>query len=102
MTLEIVGLEKAFGRLEVLRGIDLTVAEHEVVCLIGASGSGKSTLLRAAMGQANDQLSVARGELTQAQSRLTQVRQDPSSMAASKSWLMPIDNSRSRSGGAPA
>ena len=32
--------------LEVLRGIDLDVAEHEVVCLIGASGSGKSTLLR--------------------------------------------------------
>ncbi|MEX2547439.1 MAG: amino acid ABC transporter ATP-binding protein [Chloroflexota bacterium] len=39
-------LHKSFGRLEVLRGIDLTVAEHEVVCLIGASGSGKSTLLR--------------------------------------------------------
>jgi polar amino acid transport system ATP-binding protein len=39
-------LHKRFGRLEVLRGIDLTVAEHEVVCLIGASGSGKSTLLR--------------------------------------------------------
>src|SRR5439155_10411925 len=32
--------------LEVLRGIDLEVAEHEVVCLIGSSGSGKSTLLR--------------------------------------------------------
>ena len=43
---EIEGLHKAFGRLEVLRGIDLTVADHEVVCLIGASGSGKSTLLR--------------------------------------------------------
>ena len=40
------GVRKSFGRLEVLRGIDLTVAEHEVVCLIGASGSGKSTLLR--------------------------------------------------------
>jgi polar amino acid transport system ATP-binding protein len=40
------GLQKSFGSLEVLRGIDLTVAEHEVVCLIGASGSGKSTLLR--------------------------------------------------------
>ena len=39
-------LHKSFGRLEVLRGIDLTLAEHEVVCLIGASGSGKSTLLR--------------------------------------------------------
>jgi polar amino acid transport system ATP-binding protein len=39
-------LHKSFGRLEVLRGIDLTVADHEVVCLIGASGSGKSTLLR--------------------------------------------------------
>jgi polar amino acid transport system ATP-binding protein len=44
--MRIEGLHKSFGRLEVLRGIDLTVAEHEVVCLIGASGSGKSTLLR--------------------------------------------------------
>jgi polar amino acid transport system ATP-binding protein len=44
--LRIEGLRKSFGPLEVLRGIDLTVAEHEVVCLIGASGSGKSTLLR--------------------------------------------------------
>jgi polar amino acid transport system ATP-binding protein len=44
--LRIEGLRKSFGKLEVLRGIDLTVAEHEVVCMIGASGSGKSTLLR--------------------------------------------------------
>jgi polar amino acid transport system ATP-binding protein len=44
--LRIEALHKSFGRIEVLRGIDLTVAEHEVVCLIGASGSGKSTLLR--------------------------------------------------------
>ena len=44
--LRIEGLHKSFGSLEVLTGIDLTVAEHEVVCLIGASGSGKSTLLR--------------------------------------------------------
>jgi polar amino acid transport system ATP-binding protein len=42
----IEGLHKSFGANEVLRGIDLDVAEHEVVCLIGASGSGKSTLLR--------------------------------------------------------
>ena len=44
--LRIRDLHKSFGRLEVLRGIDLDVAEHEVICLIGASGSGKSTLLR--------------------------------------------------------
>src|SRR3569832_702943 len=37
---------KSFGMLQVLSGIDLEVAEHNVVCLIGASGSGKSTLLR--------------------------------------------------------
>jgi polar amino acid transport system ATP-binding protein len=42
----IEGVHKSFGKLEVLRGIDLVLAEHEVVCLIGASGSGKSTLLR--------------------------------------------------------
>ena len=44
--LRIEGLRKSFGHLDVLKGIDLAVAEHEVVCLIGASGSGKSTLLR--------------------------------------------------------
>ena len=40
------GIRKSFGKLEVLRGIDLAVAPHDVVCLIGASGSGKSTMLR--------------------------------------------------------
>jgi polar amino acid transport system ATP-binding protein len=45
-TLRLEGIHKYFGANEVLRGIDLEVAEHEVVCLIGASGSGKSTLLR--------------------------------------------------------
>jgi polar amino acid transport system ATP-binding protein len=44
--LAIRGVSKSFGALKVLRGIDLEVDEHEVVCLIGASGSGKSTLLR--------------------------------------------------------
>ena len=44
--LEIEGLHKSFGRTEVLKGIDVGLRSHEVVCLIGASGSGKSTLLR--------------------------------------------------------
>ena len=44
--LRLEDVHKSFGRLNVLRGIDLALAEHEVVCLIGASGSGKSTLLR--------------------------------------------------------
>jgi polar amino acid transport system ATP-binding protein len=44
--LVVENVRKSFGKAEVLRGIDLDVTEHEVVCLIGASGSGKSTLLR--------------------------------------------------------
>ena len=44
--IEIKGLYKSFGDLEVLKGIDFRVAMGEVVCVIGPSGSGKSTLLR--------------------------------------------------------
>ncbi|PLP60766.1 peptide ABC transporter ATP-binding protein [Mesorhizobium loti] len=44
--ISIRGLTKAFGQFTVLHGIDLDIAEGEVVCVIGPSGSGKSTLIR--------------------------------------------------------
>ncbi len=44
--IRIENLHKSFGATKVLQGVDLTVEDHDVVCLIGASGSGKSTLLR--------------------------------------------------------
>jgi polar amino acid transport system ATP-binding protein len=46
LVVDITGLHKSFGSVEVLRGIDLQVGRGEVVCVIGPSGSGKSTLLR--------------------------------------------------------
>src|SRR5690349_23311777 len=46
MLLGVRGLQKSYGDRVVLDGIDLDVARHEVICLIGASGSGKSTMLR--------------------------------------------------------
>ena len=44
--IEVKGLRKSFGELEVLKGIDQNVEEGEVLCIVGPSGSGKSTMLR--------------------------------------------------------
>ncbi len=44
--LEIIDVQKHFGDIEVLRGLNMQAEEHQVVCLIGPSGCGKSTLLR--------------------------------------------------------
>jgi len=48
--LKVEGLKSRYGRIEVLHGIDLTVAEGEVVTLVGANGAGKTTFLRCLSG----------------------------------------------------
>ena len=48
--IELKGVRKSFGSLEVLKGIDAEVSKGEVVCVIGPSGSGKSTILRCING----------------------------------------------------
>lgn len=49
-TLEVSGLRVAYGRTEAVKGIDLAVAEGQVVCLIGANGAGKTTTMHALSG----------------------------------------------------
>ncbi len=51
MLLEAAGLSAGYGRVPVLRDVDLAVAEREIVALVGANGAGKTTLLRALCGQ---------------------------------------------------
>jgi polar amino acid transport system ATP-binding protein len=48
--LEMRGVQKYFGPLHIIRGLEMSVNEHQVVCLIGPSGCGKSTLLRCING----------------------------------------------------
>lgn len=76
---ELCGVEKLFGKNPVLRGIDLEVHEHEVICIIGASGSGKSTLLRCLNGLEQVQagtIRVAGHEVTGPNLVLNDLRRD--------------------------
>ncbi len=58
--LQVRGLCSAYGRIEVIHGVDLEVAQGEIVTLIGANGAGKTTLLRAISGVQP----IRRGEIT--------------------------------------
>ncbi|WP_090147856.1 MULTISPECIES: amino acid ABC transporter ATP-binding protein [unclassified Leucobacter] len=77
--IEVAGLRKSFGSNEVLNGIDLVVAEGEVVSVIGPSGSGKSTLLRCLNRleePSGGSVIVSGMELTSAQADINVVRQN--------------------------
>ncbi|WP_088809210.1 MULTISPECIES: amino acid ABC transporter ATP-binding protein [Listeria] len=77
--LKITALKKSFGNNEVLKGIDLEVAEGEVVCVIGPSGSGKSTFLRC-MNQLEEinsgKIVVDDFDLTDKQTDINKVREN--------------------------
>jgi polar amino acid transport system ATP-binding protein len=53
--IEIRGLQKSYGSHQVIKGIDVSIAKGEVVCIVGPSGSGKSTILRCINGLENYQ-----------------------------------------------
>jgi polar amino acid transport system ATP-binding protein len=76
---EVRGVVKRFGTNTVLDKIDMTVEEHQVVCLIGASGSGKSTLLRCINGleavQSGD-ITVNNRKVIQDDIKLNRLRRD--------------------------
>ena len=76
---EVNDVVKRFGANTVLDHIDLTVEEHQVVCLIGASGSGKSTLLRCINGLEATEggtITVTGRRVTQDDIKLNRLRRD--------------------------
>jgi polar amino acid transport system ATP-binding protein len=76
---EVRGVVKRFGTNTVLDQIDMTVEEHQVVCLIGASGSGKSTLLRCINGLEavqSGQITVTGRKVIQDDIKLNRLRRD--------------------------
>jgi branched-chain amino acid transport system ATP-binding protein len=70
--LEVHGLEVGYGRVQVLWGVDLTVAERETVVLLGANGAGKTTLLKALLGL----IAAWRGAIRFAGDEITYLRTD--------------------------
>ncbi len=76
--IRIEGLNKYFGKLHVLKDIDLTVNESDVLCLVGSSGSGKSTLLRCINfleKKKNGKIIIAGEEINRDSHDLNEVRQ---------------------------
>lgn len=79
MVIQVNNLKKCFGKLEVLKDINLEISEGEVVCIIGPSGSGKSTLLRCinALEKINDgQVTVLGHEIFSKKANLNKIREE--------------------------
>ncbi|SFZ83760.1 amino acid ABC transporter ATP-binding protein, PAAT family (TC 3.A.1.3.-) [Devosia enhydra] len=77
--LRIEDIRKSYGELEVLKGVSLTVAEHQVVAVIGPSGSGKSTMLRCInrLEEPNSgRIFLGRDEITARNARLNELRRN--------------------------
>lgn len=76
--IEVKSLKKSFGKLEVLKDINIDVAPQEVVCVIGPSGSGKSTLLRC-MNRLEEptagEIFIEEDNLTDTKTNINQLRQ---------------------------
>src|SRR5512132_1009854 len=78
--LRLCDVHKSFGGTEVLRGITLTAAKGDAVCIIGPSGSGKSTLLRCINGL----IPVERGEIYVGQHAVHRLKTDKEMIALRK------------------
>jgi len=76
---DIRNLHKSFGKLEVLKGINMQIHESEVVCVIGPSGGGKSTLLRCINRleePTSGKIIIASEEITGAKANLNRMRSE--------------------------
>lgn len=77
--LRIEDIRKSYGEIEVLKGVSLSVAEHQVVAVIGPSGSGKSTMLRCInrLEEPNSgRIFLGRDEITARNARLNELRRN--------------------------
>src|SRR2546423_12089846 len=86
--LEVRGVTKAYGEAQVLRGVDLSVLEHQAVALIGAARSGKSTLLRCIdlLEEIDDGDVLLDGEA------VTHPARDPGAVPRRLGLVLPADN----------
>jgi branched-chain amino acid transport system ATP-binding protein len=90
--LEVQDLRAAYGNVEVLKGISLSVGEGEIVALLGANGAGKTTTLRTLSGLVR----ARSGRVTLAGEDITRARAHPACSSGAASWRAPSPAASSR------